>query len=120
MAFGVGSFLDGCPKQGDGVGVEFVGRVGFVAFETGCELVGVLEDLVYCAGHGHHLRYFSGAGMAWMITMARSPSTYPTSRMRAAPVRADHHGEPVAELPDPERVAVGVQDVLAAQAVLER
>ena len=36
------------------------------------------------------------------------------------PVGADHHGEPVAEVPDPQRVALGVQDVLAAQAVLER
>ncbi len=35
-------------------------------------------------------------------------------------VGADHHGEPVPEIPHPDGVAVGVQDLVFAQPVLER
>ena len=33
---------------------------------------------------------------------------------------ADDHGQPVTEVPDPDRVAVRVQDVLLAQSMLQR
>lgn len=35
-------------------------------------------------------------------------------------VGADDHGEPIAQVPDPDRVAVGVKDVLLVQSVLDR
>lgn len=35
-------------------------------------------------------------------------------------VGTDHHGEPVPEIPDPDGVEVGVEDVVFAQPVLER
>ncbi len=38
--------------------------VGFVSFEPGGELVGVIEDFLRGAGHSGHLRYFGRAGMA--------------------------------------------------------
>jgi len=33
-------------------------------------------------------------------------------------VRTDHHGEPVTEVPDPDRVAVGVEDLVLVELVL--
>ncbi|MDQ7991378.1 MAG: hypothetical protein REI45_01730, partial [Propionicimonas sp.] len=84
VALRVRPLLNRGAEQGDGSRVEFVGGIGLVVLEPCRELVCVLEDLVNCAGHRHHLRYLSLAGMAWTITIATSPSTYPTSRMRAA------------------------------------
>ena len=37
---------------------------GLVSIESGCEFVGVVEDLLGGAGHGGYLRYFGRAGMS--------------------------------------------------------
>ena len=37
----------------------------------------------------------------------------------SGPVGADHHGEAISKIPDPDRVAVGVKDVFAGEPVLE-
>ena len=37
----------------------------------------------------------------------------------SGPVGADHHGEAISKIPDPDRVAVSVKDVFAGESVLE-
>jgi hypothetical protein len=66
--------MDRGAQQGDGIGVEFIGGGGFVVLESLCQFVCVLQDLLNRAGHGHHLRNFSLARIAWTMTTAVSPS----------------------------------------------
>ena len=75
VTLGFGSLRDRCAEQGYCTGVEFVVGVGFVGLEARREFVGVLQDLVNSARHGHHLRNFSRALIAWTMTWTWSPST---------------------------------------------
>ncbi len=52
------------------------------------------------------------------MTTAVSPWMYPTSMTIARRVGADHHREPIPQIPDPDWVAVRVEDVLLAQPVI--
>jgi hypothetical protein len=54
-------------------------RRRLVILEAARELVGVIEDVLDCAWHVHHLRNFSRAFIACTTTGAGTPSTTPTS-----------------------------------------
>ncbi len=64
MTLRIRAFLYGLAEKDDGVAVQFLGGVWFIVLEASGKLVGVLEDVVYRAGHMDHLRYFSRTGMA--------------------------------------------------------
>jgi hypothetical protein len=64
-----------------------------VVFETRREVIGLVEALLGCSGHWHHLRYFGLAGMAWTMT---GPSLVSMTLISygVGVVWSDEHGQP--------------------------
>jgi len=76
-SLGGGAFGHGIAERMQWRCVADVGRI--VVREPALERVGVLEDLLQAAGHGHHLKYFRRAVIAWTMTGPWSVSMNPSS-----------------------------------------
>jgi len=106
-------------QRRDRRGVEFVVGVRFVVLEPGGELIGVLQDLFNASWHqGSPQELLPGRHRVDDDDRCLTMDVAHLQDDRGG-VRADHHGEPVAEVPDPNRVALSVEDLVLVESVLE-
>ena len=75
----IGPGQHGIAKGHECLGVTFVLRRRLVILEAARQLIGVIEDVLDCAWHVHHLRNLSRALIACTTTGVGTPSTTPIS-----------------------------------------
>ena len=89
-----------------------VGRL--VVGKPALELVGVLEDLLQGAGHGHHLKYFLRAVIASTMTGTVVGVDEPEFDQAVGAGRANEHHESVVKVLVADRVVERVEESLSA------
>lgn len=116
VPFGLGASQERISNNAQCCGVPEI--LGLRLLEAGGKFVSVVDDLLGCARHWYHLRYFGRAAMAWMMIGPSALSMTPTSRSWPAVSAPTKNHEAFVEVVDEHRMVERVEHVVVVHAVL--